>query len=721
MKRSAIIKKHFLNPKRFLRKFIPFVGQIEFVLSVISFVIGKDVDVFEEFYAQIPVVGRFIADGDSSDGGSYIDENGQIRTDGGINRRRRRGAQVNVSGSGLKKIIMIGFPIVAVIALVGGSGYMALASNQLGGQLAGTNIPSIGDDLAQLGKTVECGLDAACVKEWQFENSERPGSEEVGQEFRLQIEDFAVNGGSPLDVADRRPNDRVPADFSVYNPINGLKGIKAENVAYRIRVYDGIGSLTGAPECQTGWNPLGGQFTEDEVGGNGTIMPNDFATPLGSNSELTIENCKLLQPALGIQRAVRLQLAYDYSSQSTLQVQAMSEEHRRSIDERPDFEPSQTADTPVKTYIEVESPITYRSNEDGTSESSIFGVRLGFETGQDAVKYRVNTTEFEFYDSSQTIDVGNAESVENDLVTCEGIRRVEGDLYKFSENKEEYFERRQSRTWFDEESDPTPARCSMVLEDPSSISPTGETLTFRVDANYTVMLEETVEGFEIENSRCADERFECPMLVPQSHENAGNGELISECDTGKRVSANNGCGARLGQDWRNLVGDYAIDETIDSIIENGETAYRLNRFLREQLDKPSSYIDSSIDDQTVIGLEPDIVRDLKGDQAYAALTSVDTETDGQDVEYQEIDRVLCSNDDATQEDFRDKWEDNHQGDILYFNQPPSQDCAEETIADFVLEWYTWSLYESPQEEFNKVQDGCNGAVVISGRGLECYT
>jgi len=61
------------------------------------------------------------------------------------------------------------------------------------------------------------------------------------------------------------------------------------------------------------------------------------------------------------------------------------------------------------------------------------------------------------------------------------------------------------------------------------------------------MLEEIVGGFKVQNSQCS--RFECPMLVPQSHEQAQAGNLISECESRIRLDANNGCGARMGENW----------------------------------------------------------------------------------------------------------------------------------------------------------------------------
>lgn len=542
----------------------------------------------------------------ASQQGSYVNEDGEIvMADGGINRQGS-GGQNRSSGKSsslIKKALMIGGPILIVVFLIG-SGYADLLANQAGFQLGGIDTPAIGATVAQGVKTLECVGNVACVRQWQFNNTQRPGSEEVGQEYSLKIENFGVNDGFPLDVANRRADDRVPVDFSVYNPRHGLKGITAQNVAYRIAVYDSVGSLTNNPKCQTGWLPLGGQYADNSFGQNGTILPGGFATPLGTHSELTLKKCSLLQPALGLNRRVKLQMAYDYSSQSTLQVQAMSRQNMLSLEKRPSFKKSQTANTPVKTYVNVESPITYRSSQEGGAESSIFGLRVGFETGQRDIKYRVHTEGFKLYDSSETVDVSSSESVNSNAVTCEDLAWQQKDQYTFSQEMENYLDSRQENSWFKSDSGPSPARCSMILENPGSISPTGETLTFRIDANYTVLLEEVVGGFKVQNSQCT--RFECPMLVPQSK--SGNGNLISQCESSKNLDANNGCGARYGEVWTSAAEDYALQESVDAKIEEGETAVKWNNILsaiNEEMPGGSSkfeYKSEEINSETVVGV-----------------------------------------------------------------------------------------------------------------------
>lgn len=613
------------------------------------------------------------------------------RSSGNINRQGRNPGRRRDEGFPIGKYAVKSAKIIAVLAIVGvgfftltgvagGSGYSDLIANSLGYQAAGVNSPAIGDTLAQAGKTVECLGNAACVRQWQFNNTQRPGSEEVGQEYSLEIENFDVNDGFPLDVANRRNDSRVPADFSVYNPRHGLKGIDATNVAYRIGVYDNIGSITGKPECKTEWKPLGGKYANSNLEENGTILPGGFATPLGTHSELTLGKCGLLQPALGLRRRVKLQIAYDYSSQSTLQVQAMSRQNMLSLDKRPSFKKSQTADTPVKTYVNVESPITYRINDAGSPESSIFGLRVGFETSQKGIKYRVNSSEFRLIDSGQTVDVDSKNI--GSAVSCEDLSRIdESDEYNFSGEMSNYLKNRQSDSWFESGSGPSPARCSMVLENARSISPTGETLTFRIDANYTVMLEKMVDGFEAQNSRCT--RFECPMLVPQSHpearDNPEDDGLLSKCESSTRIDANNGCGARLGKDWPRVSADYAMKNELDSRIEEGETAYKLSNLMTElkNQDRSDSVINVTesdnisdhlgIDDseewnpnKTVVGAEQEKVEERGG----KAIVSQNIR--GQDIQVEQVDFNICQVNATEVDKAAEYWGEGNRGEVIYF-------------------------------------------------------
>lgn len=578
----------------------------------------------------------------NSNPNSYTDENGNIvMADGGYANPYNNPQSQGSSGSGstIKKVAMIGAPILIVVFLLG-SGYADLAINQVGYQAGGLNMPEIGVTVAQAAKTVECVGNVACVRQWQFNNTQRPGSEEVGQEYNLRIENFDVNDGFPLDVANRRADDRVPVDFSVYNPRHGLKGIDARNVAYRVAIYDNVGSLLNDPKCQTGWLPLGGEYADNNFGQNGTILPGGFATPLGTHSELTLRECGLLQPALGINRRVRLQLAYDYSSQSTLQVQAMSRQNMLSLEQRPSFKKSQTADTPVKTYVNVESPITYRMDDStGNAESSIFGLRVGFETGQDDIKYRVHTDGFKLYDSGETVDVNNAGGFNSDAISCEDLEREQNDQYTFSSEMTNYLNNRQANGWFESNSGPSPARCAMILENPGTISPTGETLTFRIDANYTVMLEEIVGGFKVQNSQCT--QFECPMLVPQSHDEVDTGNLYSKCESGINLDANNGCGARYGEDWPDTGRDYALEDDVDSKIEEGETAVKWNNILsvvNEEMPGTGSkftYKSGGIGSDTVVGVSLDKLRDV--DTGIVGLR-----TDRGELNFERVPYQICS-------------------------------------------------------------------------------
>lgn len=653
----------------------------------------------------------------------YDRGSGQINNQGTA-RSRARGSSSSSTGGGsiLKKLFLNKFtltviPLIIVlvvgVGIASGSGYTDLVANQAGFQVAGLNIPAIGDTIAQAGKTVECIGNVACVRQWQFNNTQRPGSEAVGQEYSLNIENFGVNDGFPLDVANRRSDDRVPVDFSVYNPRHGLKGITARNVAYRIRIYDNVGSIIRDPDCQTSWMPLGGEYTNDNFGENGTILPGGFATPLGTHGELELRECGLLQPALGLRRHVKLQVAYDYSSQSTLQVQAMSNENMRSLEERPSFKKSQTADTPVKTYVNVESPITYRINDNGGAESSVFGLKVGFETGQKDVNYRVDTAEFKLYDSSKTVDVDSGDigsevsgvsckdlsmigrsnqGIPEDANIPEGYRRIQNQdlntnedtsVYAFSGRMTDYLSDRQSGSWFESGSGPSPARCAMVLKDPRSISPTGETLTFRIDANYTVMLEEKVEGFKSINSRCENANYNCPMLVPASESSS---DLISECESSIRVDANNGCDVRSADNWRFIerINKY------DREIEEGETAYLWSRVKDEMPD--TGIFNESVfrSENPSIGLKEENFVELMGGKT-GALIAEGSESQG-DVRYESIGTTFCQD---NLEKAREMWveEEGYEA-AMYFN-PETEECnGNEYNAESASECGQYEYYEN---------------------------
>ena len=242
------------------------------------------------------------------------------------------------------------------------------------------------------------------------------------------------------------------------------------------------------------------------------MIPGAASEPLEWQDQLTLQECGLLQPGPGNYVNFVLEVKYDYASQSTLYVDAMSQEHRRSQQIPIDFKRSETADTPVETFIETRSPLLF-SESNGERTSIPFTTRVGVHTDNRDIDYTIDTSEFVFEDSSITEDVEGS---------CQGLESVSGEdsenEYVLSEELSSQIQNRQRGDdgdiqWFNYQSQPPPASCTMRLSDSAEgVSRTGETLTMSADVEYTVKLEEKQESFQILNSRCSTAN--CPMLVP---------------------------------------------------------------------------------------------------------------------------------------------------------------------------------------------------------------
>lgn len=392
-------------------------------------------------------------------------------------------------------------PILGAIGL--GQAY----GNWFGSEVANNIMPQV--DLTaekrmieQAGAKIGCALQGpACLRQWRMNNTARPGSEDVGEKYRLEIDSFSAGGQGGVDIAYKRPQYRVPVSFLLLNTRQGLKGIEARKVNWRVRIGDADRSGDKA-YCSTGWKQVSDSIGRSE----GTILPGtSFSPQLSSLNNMTLRECDMLQPALGHDYTAELDVKYKYSSQSTLQVRAMTRQNMRDEDITPEFKKSETADTPVETYINVKEPVTYVIPESGGTPRSIpFTVQVGTSTDRYDVEYRVHPEEFNVYDSSRTVVGGS----------CIGLEQEQGDTFGLSTRAEARMNNRidvnDTTTWFDAAKDPAAARCTFELDQPGTISPTGETLTMRVDANYTVVIEETSDPFEVRNTWCS--RINCPVL-----------------------------------------------------------------------------------------------------------------------------------------------------------------------------------------------------------------
>jgi hypothetical protein len=409
-----------------------------------------------------------------------------------------------------------------------------------------------------------------CLREWRLNNTVRPGSEAQGEKYELRIARFGL-GADRVDTAFKEADYTLPINFLVENTRNGLKGITARDVEYRITVES-----FNKVHCTTGWRGIStfpGQGRND-------ILPGLGVSPTDDLEELNLGRCELLQPSMGQNRVVNMEIKYNYSSQATLSVDAMSRKNRREQGITPGFEKSRTADTPVQSYVNVKAPVTFFQSEDGGRTSVPFPARFGFSTPGFEIEYKVMPESVEIRDSQLTDHVEDS---------CSGLEPVEGDLYRVSDRAENRIELRQNNSWFSTQTDPAPLRCTFEIEEDALplISPTGEQLIMRVDGNYTVKRERTMGSFNIVNTECTDKN--CPMLVTKTFDDdISKWNLSSACTLDTSVDAQGGCSIRVpertGENPTNIGStpwrmDWQIPRLAerngqDITVEKGETAYR---------------------------------------------------------------------------------------------------------------------------------------------------
>jgi len=401
------------------------------------------------------------------------------------------------------------------------------ANSQAGVAATSGNLvpPGVSRSISQTGAKLGCMLEGPqCLRQWQLNNTVRPGSEARGERYELQISQFSL-GTDTVDVAYKEAGYTLPVNFLVENTRNGLKGINARNVSYQISISD-----SEKEYCSTGWKNI--SSFDDE---RNYILPGLGVSPTESMEQLNLGNCELLQPSLGQNLVMDLQVQYNYASQATLYVDAMSREHRREQGIEPGFKKSETADTPVQSYINVNSPITFYETEGGDRNAVPFAARFGFETPGFNSKYRIMPESIQIADSSVTTHTDTCTGLEQDTDVGE-------NYYEISENAKERITRRQQDRWFSSDVEPAPLRCTMKIDedDLGQISPTGEQLIMRIDGNYTIVKEDQMTGFDVQNTMCT--RFNCPMLVTEEFNESSPYNLHSTCSTEMTVDARDGCG-----------------------------------------------------------------------------------------------------------------------------------------------------------------------------------
>ncbi len=475
------------------------------------------------------------------------------RSSGEINKRGNRGSSKDESDRGIIGKLLSGIfgfifstkglILIIPLLLIGGllaTGYGAYAGIAADQALAGAGpteaIEDASSTFSEAKQRVMCLFQGPqCLRQWRLNNTKRPDANDVGENYGLKIKEFRLGSGSQLDIAFKNKDYKMPLSFRIRNTRHGLKGINARDVQYKIEVVD-YEHDTQNPFCETGWIYVNGYDVDGDDDNHDLYPGTSAATAYKTLNSLSLENCKMLSPGAGQQKTVNLYLRYNYFSQATLYFDAMSRRYKNSQNIQIETKPSETADTPVKAVLNVDSPAVF--NEE-TLKSQPVAVRATLSTDESDVEYQVN--DYEVTDSEKTCvpgEGGCSTSFDLDASSC-ALTPVSGGSNKL-ELKDEAKKRLMAGFssaddaipgdyWFSEDKPPELFGCLFTLEDVQSLNPAGETLTMGIEANYTVRKTDTLDSFEVLNSQCR--KINCPIIFPV--ENNLEGVVTAEISQGQ--------------------------------------------------------------------------------------------------------------------------------------------------------------------------------------------
>jgi hypothetical protein len=496
-------------------------------------------------------------------------------------------------------------------------------SNQfLAGRDLGDVVPMDGvfEGAEKFRAQVGCALKGpACLRQWRLNNTERPDSNDVGETYSLDIEEFNLGSGSQLDIADKRNNYSIPISYSLSNDRRGLKGIAARDINYNVRIIDDD-SGRQEPLCETGYYPVPGfDLDSDEVENDlppGTSASTEFLR----HKSLNLSNCELTQPGAGIFKTGLLDVKYDYFSQATLNFEVMSLEEKTAREVNSENKNSKTFDSPVKAALQTNDPAVYeRSIATDESESGYAGnpiaVRATLNADQDDISFKVRDLALDIPDrlcvmdedrECMEIDWEEGEFVDGSLEDAwqcslepDGTRngnhvmvltdQVRSEIIQ-NETTEKEKNLNLGAEWFDDEVPPDIFGCAFGLKNPAQVTPTGESFLIDIRTNYTVRIGKRLGSFEVLNTRCRE--INCPMIDPLELNNGFREEVLlsgpgyigleeeykrkqkAKC-RGSHPDAGNGCTAvnnRLEK----------VDNDVD--IRQGEIAVNITRGLIDEFE-----------------------------------------------------------------------------------------------------------------------------------------
>ncbi len=569
-----------------------------------------------------------------------------------------------------------------------------------------------------------------CFRQWQMNNTVRPGSDSRGETYELRIDRFRTSQ-EKIDVAYKEKGYSLPISFLVYNTRHGLKGINARNVSYRISVEDSSHQGDNA-YCSTGWRKI-------DTGTGNYILPGLGVQPRESMDDLNLSACGLLQPSMGVNRVLAMDLKYEYSSQATLYFDAMSREHRREQQIMPDFKKSKTAKTPVQSYINVNSPVTYYTLENGSRRPVPFPARFGFQTPGFSIKYQVDPQSVEIDDSVYT------EHIED---SCRGIEHQGNNDYEMSQRAIDRVESRQRDTWFTNGINPAPLKCTFKLTQSAvdSINPTGSELLMRIDANYTIVRQQQHSTFEMVNTRCS--RKNCPLLVTEGYNESHYGNMFSKCDYSTSVDSYGGCSVLVPESNGDI--NWADPDLAkknngqDLVLEQGETAYSLTEFKQNVRDRniPSTTLWENGSYQpysNIIGADDEKFEELAGSNSGVSIFE-----DQGELMMREVRMKLCDENNNKKSQFASAWKDRYgAGNVMmmkikytdcrdaYQNMIQAYECEIDFASEIIQQGVGWNTFIEGGGWFGNTQtachelydrlQGCGGVLISRNDRVRCVT
>jgi hypothetical protein len=515
---------------------------------------------------------------------------------------------------------------------------------------------------------IGCYFDPACIAEMQRNQSQRPGAEAQGREFALEVSQFSVGAGRTYNIGSRDKKDGPGVYLVAKNPLKNYWGIPAYDVKYRVRL-----SHTDGPEnCTSEYYPLDQTGRVSDIGERGGVIDaGRTASARKEPDKINLENCGMLQPAgLGPQGGINFRpevdLEYNYSSLSELNVRLMSSKHLtdRETDIVQDSKQSMTAKTPVQAYINMREPVLFKNDSSGDRKSDIYTLKIGFQaSGYKVSGYRVIPEDIRITTSDYLTPVEG----EGSANSCKSLEKVSENTYKLSDYglKNSFNSQKNNDDfWYTKGIKPQLILCDVKIDESiiGTISPTSETARLTIDANYTVRNTQSMTGDEsdlkIVNRRCGS-TLPCPLLVTKE-ESKNSKYLNYQCDKSWRFYAaiDGGCTVVENQeDWGNPV-RYNKDNPFPSKIETGESAFVMSNVISQIKNNPpkiaakgrleTKRISHSFDRSAVIGIE-NSPEEMKENPSIAGITVKDkhagwilyTEGSTKEVKLERLNKAYC--------------------------------------------------------------------------------